>query len=679
MRLLSSLTDLWLAQRAHLIGWVPVCFGCGIGAYFAAPVEPSRTTYIVLSLLALSAAIVAVRCGAIARPLLLGLALLAAGVLAAGYRSHATAAPVLGFRYYGPVEGRIVTIDRSGSDAVRLLLDRVRLDRMSPERTPIKVRISLHGDDPDVALHVGDRVMTTAHLSPPSGPAEPGGFDFRRLAWFQQLGAVGYTRNPVLRAGAPEPESLWLNTLRARISRDIREDIPGDEGGFAAAIMTGDRSGLSTPARDAMRASNLFHLISISGMHMGMLAGFVFGVVRYGAALIPPLALRVSSRKLAALVALPAAAFYLALAGRAIPTERAFIMVAVMLVAVLFDRRALTMRSVAIAAMIVLVLRPESLLNPGFQMSFSAVVALVFAFSHMNGTHRPRPMWQRVLMPVVMLCFSSLVAGSATAPYAAAHFNRVAHYGVLANLFAVPVMGLIVMPGAVILAVLGPLGLGGPALWMIETGSSWILSVAGTVSALDGAVTRVVKPGPWVLPILTLAGCFFVLWQGQTKWVAAVPATAAALMWSGAERPAVLVADSGGLIGVLSADGRALSRERGHGFVAEVWLENDGVALDQAEAADLPGLQAQGRRISAQVGTATVMQISGVTEMRALADCAGADILILNVEDERQRDCTVYDIRRLRQTGALAITPGATGVTITTASELSGDRLWTRR
>ncbi len=203
--------------------------------------------------------------------------------------------------------------------------------------------------------------------------------------------------------------------------------IPGDAGGLAAAVMTGDRSGLSQEANDAMRASNLYHLVSISGTHMAMLVAFVFGFIRYGVALVPPLALRVSAKKIAAVVALPIAAAYLVLAGRDMATERAFVMVAAMLVAILLDRQAITLRSVAIAAFIVLGLRPEALVNPGFQMSFAASVALVAAF----GALRVAPALARRgwVGAVGLLLFSSLVAGLATAPFAAAHFNRVAHLG----------------------------------------------------------------------------------------------------------------------------------------------------------------------------------------------------------------------------------------------------------
>jgi competence protein ComEC len=335
--------------------------------------------------------------------------------------------------------------------------------------------------------------MLTGHLAPPSEPAEPGDFDFRRMAWFESLGAVGWTRTPVLTADAPQG-GLRLHRLRSHQSGWVRARMEGDAGGLAAAVTTGDRSGLSQAATQSLRDSGLYHLVSISGMHMGLLVAFVFTLVRTGIALAPPLALRVPGKKVAALAALPAAAFYLALPGRDVATERAFVMVAVMLGAVLLDRRAVTLRSVAIAALIVLALRPESLVNPGFQMSFAAVTALTFVFGGpFSGRLAGRWRWAT---PVLVLVLSSLVAGLATAPYAGAHFNRFAAYGLVANLLAVPAMGLLVMPGAVLLALGGPLGLTQPALLMVELGCRWILVVGEIVAGLDGAAWGVpTRPG----------------------------------------------------------------------------------------------------------------------------------------------------------------------------------------
>lgn len=675
MRLVKAIGDNWLAQRGHLFGWVPVGLSIGIGAYFGLRFEPQTTMYVWLLAVAVVAVAGIVIAGAIGRPLWLFVLMIVTGVGLSGARAHLVAEPILTFRYYGPIEGRVIEVDRSASNAVRITLDHVRLDRMSPLRTPAHVRVSLHGDQQWLSPEPGMTVMLTGHLSPPSGPAEPGGFDFRRMAWFERLGAVGYTRTPVLLI-APATDGVALARFRAQVSLGVQDRIEGDPGGFAAAIMTGDRSGLSPEASEAMRVANLYHLVSISGMHMGMLAAFVFGVVRYGVALVPRVALRLSSRKVAALVALPIAAAYLALAGRAIPTERAFIMVAVMLVAILLDRRALSIRSVAIAALIVLVLRPESLLNPGFQMSFSAVVALVFAFGNVPALDRGRVWYVRLVWPAIMLLFSSLVAGTATAPYAAAHFNRVAHYGLLANLLAVPVMGFVVMPGAVMAAVLAPFGLEAPALWLVEQGSAWILWVAQTVAGWDGASSTLPQPPGIVLPLLTLGACFVVLWQGRTRLAGVVPVAAALVLWMGADRPKLLVADSGALLGLLTVDGRALSKPRGDGFVASVWLENDGAPVLQETAFARPGFDQAERRTWTSVAGLDILHVTGTRARDAIVGCDGADILIANTEIEDTRPCEVYDINRLRQTGALAIWDDPEGPRLVTAREQTGWRIW---
>lgn len=518
----------WEAQRGHLFAWVPVCLALGIGGYFSLRFEPSLVILWSVAFAALCLAGLAWRGRAFGTPVAIAICLILLGFVLAAVRAHSLSGPVMGWRYYGSIEGRVVAMDRSASDAVRLTLDMVQLDDVRPSRTPLRVRISLHGDASyGVTALPGMRVMTTGHLSPPGGPVEPGGFDFKRHAWFGQLGAVGYTRVPLVALQAPETGgwSLGIFKLRMAISARVQQALPGDVGGFAAAVTTGDRSALSKEALTDLRASNTAHLIAISGLHMGLLSGFVFGLLRVIFALIPPLALRIAARKWAAGGALVVAAVYLALSGGNVSTERAFVMVAVALTAVMLDRRAISLRAVAIAAVIVLVLRPEALLGPGFQMSFAATTALVAVFGWMRDAQiRIGPAW---IQPVVGVVLSSAVAGLATAPIGAAHFNAIAHYGLIANLLSVPLMGLLVIPAAVLAAVLSPLGLDGIGLWLMGLGLQWILAVADWVAGLEGARGFVVGPGPLVLPLLAAGGCMIVIWHGRTRWIGAAPMAAA--------------------------------------------------------------------------------------------------------------------------------------------------------
>ena len=649
------------AQRGHLFPWVPVAYGTGIGLYFLLPFEPSVAAACGALVLSVILGAMALRLRAEVAPLIwLVAAALLGGAVATARTAH-VAGPVLGFRYYGPVEGRVIGIDRSASDAVRLTLDRVVLFRVDPADTPLKVRISLHGDQRWLVVRPGQRVAATAHLSAPGGPVEPGGFDFRRHTWFLGLGGVGYTRVPVLEMAPPEPGAGALFAARMALADRVRAGLPGDAGAFAAAVTTGDRSGMGQGVIDDLRASNLAHLLAISGLHMGLLAGFVFGSVRLGLAAVPWVALRAPIHKIAAVVALVAAAGYLALSGGSIATERAFVMVAVALVALLFDRRALSLRAVALAGLIVLTLRPEALLGPGFQMSFAATIALVAVFAALRSTGRSR--WYAPLLAVVI---SSAVAGAATAPIGAAHFNQIARLGLIANLTSVPMMGVLVMPAAVVAACLMPFGAEGPALWVMGLGLEWILWVAEAVAARPEALDFVAAPPGWVLPVLSLGGLLLCLWQGRVRWAGALPVVVALWAWHGVDRPDVLVAEDGGLIGVMTAEGRALSRRRGAGFVAQVWLENDGDPVPQEVAADRWALVPEG----------LARHVTGKKRVADLTGCDGAALLVANARAPDLPDCRVMDAPALRATGAVSITFRPEGWKIDTVAAHAGTRPW---
>ncbi len=667
--------------RGSLFPFAPVALGLGVGTYFALPAEPGLPALLGLALVALGLGALGLRGPEALRPLLLAAALVCAGLVLAAWRAQSVAAPVLGWHRYGAIEGRIVVVDRSVSDAVRLTLDQVVLPGMDPARVPERVRVSVHGPL-DLDPVAGTRVMLTGHLGPPGGPVEPGGFDFRRLAWFERLGAVGYTRSPVLALDDPAPgPALALTRLRQRIAAGIRARLPGETGGFVAAILTGDRSGVGLDTTEDLRRSNLAHLLAISGLHMGLLTGVVYGALRAALALVPLLALRLPIRKIAAPGALAAAAGYLALSGGNVATQRAFVMAAAMLGAVLADRRALSMRSVALAALILLAWRPEALLSVGFHMSFAATIALVAVFRGLRdlrrgeGRGRP-PRWRRLLAPVASAALCSLVAGIATAPYAAAQFHRLVEYGLLANLLSVPLMGVLVMPAAVLAAVLWPVGLQGIGLELMALGTRWILGVADRVGNWEGAVTMIVAPPGWVIPALSLGGLWLVLWPGRTRLAGAAVVALALVLWGQAPRPALLIDGAGGLVGLMGPQGRALSRARGAGFVAGEWLEADGDAAPQAVAAARAGFGPVEGGVRFVFAGEVWLHLSGQRGLAALAGhCRGGVRIVI---DQRVATppggCRVLDATALGRSGAWAIRADGQRVT---AREVAGDRPWT--
>lgn len=645
-----------LNQRGRLFALAPVFLALGIGAYFSLRVEPPEYWLWISGFVAALQGLAARRAGAIWGPMIWAGALIALGFAVAGARAHRMHTPVLDWRYYGPIEGRVVAMDRSASDALRLTLDRVVLSRVAPDDTPKRVRVALHGQQGFVQIEPGMTVILTGHLNGPGGPVEPGGFDFQRHAWFLRLGAVGYTRTPVLSLHPPGRD-VWVFRARMALADRIRQVLPDARGAFAAAVLTGDRSGMGQDTLQALRQSNLAHLLAISGLHMGLLAGFVFATLRFGLAAVPRVSLRIPAKQLAAFVALIVAAGYLALSGGNVATERAFVMVAVALGAVMVRRRALSLRAVAFAALIVLLWQPEALLGPGFQMSFAATTALVLVFGWMRDTDRKiGPRWAQ---PVVAVVISSGVAGAATAPIAAAHFNIIAQYGLVANLLSVPLMGIVVIPAGVLAILLMPLGLEGIGLWIMGQGLNWILGVAHRVSDLEGAVRPVISPMPWVLPLLALGSLWWWIWQGRSRWAGAFACVAALVLWNMTKRPHILIAENGGLVGVMTPDGRSLSRPRGSGFVAQIWLENDGDGLDRSGAAALWRKNA-------------VVHVTGKKASTAMTDCAPGQIVVSNAKLP-PLPCDSFDTERLRQTGSVAILQNGE---VKTARAVAGRRLW---
>jgi competence protein ComEC len=332
-------------------------------------------------------------------------------------------------------------------------------------------------------------------------------------------------------------------------------------------------------------------------------------------------------------------------------------MVSLLLGSVLLDRRVLTLRSVALAALILLIWQPESLLAPGFQLSFAATIALIAGYAPAERFLRDKGLsgW---LVPVAMMVVTSGMAGLATAPFSAATFNQMTAYGLLANLLTVPVMSVLMGAGAVA-ALLAPVGLAAPALVVMGWAAQWILGVAHWIAGLNGAITPVPQPGPWVIPLITLGALWALIWQGRARLLGMVPLALAFGLWVTAERPALLISSDGVLAGVLGPQGRALSASRGAGFSAESWLADDGDLALQGEAATRAGFLGEKTQRAFQINGLRGVVLSGKEAGGNVATaCAVADIVVLPARfgpaPLRPKGCTVIDATLLRQSGALA-------------------------
>ncbi len=488
------------AEAGRWFLWLPVLFAAGILTYFALHDEPDPRIAVALVLAAVGLCLTL-------RHAALGLALggaclaFALGFATAKLRTEMARAPVLAEELrYVPVTGFVEAFEHRAGRRARLTLRVISLGDLDAATRPFRIRVSTTAKQ---GPRTGEAVALRATLRPPPQPVEPGGFDFGRKAWFARLGAAGYATSkidPLEGARAPPWDlRVWaaIDSLRAHVNRRITESLPGATGGIAVALITGERGGIPQEVTAAMRDSGLAHVLAISGLHMVIMAGTVFWLVRALLALFPGLALRYAIKKWAAVTALLAAAFYLVLSGAAVPTIRAWIMMSIFLIAVILDRPAITMRNVALSALAILIVAPQSLFDPSFEMSFAAVIGLVALYEWLSTRTRHRlfdvsPLWRGLRWSGALVfgaAVTTLVAGTAVAPFALYHFHRMTHFGLVANMIAAPLVSLLIMPMALLALIAMPFGLEAWPLHAMGFGIELMVMTAQRVASWPGAVS----------------------------------------------------------------------------------------------------------------------------------------------------------------------------------------------
>ncbi|MBL24629.1 MAG: metal-binding protein [Rhodospirillaceae bacterium] len=624
-------------DRQRLILWAPVAFATGIASYFALTVEPPLWTGVSL-VGACGGLLWCVRKKGRLALLATGLLLASLGLLHASWKAHISTAPVLEKRL-GAVElsGRIVTIEDFAKRR-RILLDRVKIARLAEEYYPARVRLRILPEKPGSrALEIGEHVTLRAILMPPAAPAMPGGFDFQRKAWFEQIGAVGFAiSRPSARSRGPgDSFSIKLQRLRRAIALQIKNSVAGETGAVIAALIVGDRSALTEETLQNLRDAGLAHLLAISGLHIGLVAATIFFAVRLGLALISHCALHWPIKKISAVAALLGSFVYLLIAGATVPTQRAFLTTGLVLVAILADRRAISLRLVAAAAMLVLLLRPESLLSPSFQMSFAAVIALV-AFYESLGPD----LWQRLgegrwtsklTLYFVGLALTTVIASFATGLIALHHFGRLPHFGLLGNLLAVPLTAFWIMPWAVLGVILMPFGLTSVALVPMGWGVDLVIAIAGTIAGWPQAVSLLPLMPTTGLIGVTIGGLWICLWTGRKRWLGCLGILAGLVIMNWTQKPDILISASGKLIAVrLPNNELAVSSLRREKFTAKIWSQALGVGRTSKLSAAAP-------EIVRCDGLACLIRTNGhkialIKDERAFVDeCGRQQILIATV------------------------------------------------
>ncbi|AMA58410.1 ComEC/Rec2 family competence protein [Bradyrhizobium sp. CCGE-LA001] len=672
------------AGPGRLLPWVPVAFGGGIALYFAADHEPVLWV-VAATAAALMLGAVLLRRSRLFAPAIM-IAALAAGFAIATWKTARVAHPVLAKPLYsvslsGFVEARDI---RERTD--RFVL---RVTAMEAQRSDVKlerVRLSVRKG---TAPEVGSFVQLKARLMPPISPVRPGSYDFSRDMYFQGIGASGFVMGTIAASMPPEAGGLrlryaaFMQGLRDAIDARIRATLEGDNRAIATALLTGRRDAISAPVNDAMFVSGLGHVLSISGYHMAVVAGVVFFAVRALLALIPGLAAGFAIKKWSAAAALVAAAFYLLLSGAEVATQRSFFMTAVVLIAVMVDRRAITFRTLAVAALIVLAVAPEALVHPSFQMSFAATLGLValvqigmpnlFASPEHSATARVALWGGR---EIAMLFLASLIAGLATTPYAAFHFHRVTPYGVLANLGAMPVVSALVMPAGLLGLIAAPFGLDGVFWWLMGIGIDWMVAVSRWVAALPGAVGRIPAFGIAPLMAASLGIIMMGLLRTPLRWSGGLVLLVSLTWGLSVRQPDILIAGDGTSVAVRGKDGQLhVIRASKDSFLLKEWLAADADPRDAATNSLADGVScdetgcvtplADGRLV------ALSLRVDGLAD-----DCSRAALVVTARPAPSGCAAMVVDRPRLASQGALALTQRGDGFSVQTVRARGTSRPW---
>lgn len=581
------------AQAERWALWTPVAFGGGCGLYFGLRFEPGAWAVWTAALAAVVVALGVRRTRR--RGLFIATALLAMFVLgfaAAELRARRASAPIapagLGAR---TVEAWVIDNANNTAGKARVLLAPVWIDGLAPRATPIRMRLTLRGAPPAP----GTAIRVLALINPPPAPASPGSYDFARDAYFQGVGAVGLALGDPETVDEPEPPfrlrwNMAVNAWRWRLAQKIVERIGDRYGGIVVSMTTGHQAWIRDEDLQSFRDSGLAHLLSISGVHMAIVGGFVFFLTRLLVAAWPWLALRVPGKKVAAGVGIAAIWAYLVVSGAPAPAERSAVTAMVAFGAILLDRRAISFNSLAVAAFFVLVRHPEQIVQPGFQMSFTATAALV-ALAEV-WPHRTREIsapWPIVMIQklkswVIAGVMVSLVAGSATGPFAIQHFNRTANYGLLANAIESPISSFVTMPMLALGAGLeAALGWGKPFLTVAGWGVHATLAISDWVARLPGAIVVVPSAPAAALPVSFLGLLFVCLWRGRLRWLG-VPLAAAVLVWPRPEPPLVWIASDGTNAVVRDGKQAVVLRPDAKAFAVDLWSKRKGLTPEDAQS-----------------------------------------------------------------------------------------------
>jgi len=681
LRILAAVERMLDAERDQVALWLPVALGGGIAAWFVLDDAAGWTAWLFAMAALVTASALFPLGSRLRRTLLIGAIAGAVGCGAIWTRAIWVAAPVLTRPTVATFSATVERIEvQSAKDRARLTLLPVDAPALPP-----RVRVTVDALAKTEALIAGDRVRLRARLVGPPGASVPGGFDFSRVAWFQGLGATGKAIGTIERIGGTAARSPGL---RERLSAHIRSRLAGSPGGIASAFATGDRGGIDQADEDAMRASGLTHLLSVSGLHVTAVVGAAIFLSLRMLALSSTLALRLPLLIISAMIGALAGIGYTLLTGAEVPTVRSCVAAVLVLIGIALGREAFTLRLVATGAIVVLMLWPEALIGPSFQLSFAAITSIVAL--HETPVMRrlaakgDEGFSGRAGRAILGLLVTGIVVELALAPIALFHFHKSGLYGALANIVAIPLTTFVIMPFEALALLFDTVGLGAPFWWVTGASLELLLWIARTVAAVPGAQAALASVPMPAFALIVVGGLWLMLWRTNMRLFALCPAIAGVVWALLTPPPDLLVTGDGMHMAVRGKDGTLSTlRPRAGDYVRSVMAERSGMIGDIGDLDALPGADCSPDMCRVRMERGGRDWTVLATRSRYLlppgqlrTECAGADIV---VSDRRlppwcRPRWFKADRNFLNETGGLAITLASGKVETVAQSE--GSHPW---
>ncbi|CAK8163082.1 competence protein ComEC [Candidatus Xenohaliotis californiensis] len=509
----------------NTIPLIAISIAAGACTYFTLPTEPNKT--IILYLIAI------IIFGLVVRPygskISICLITFSIEIIIATFRTQYIATNNIIHKkiFISDCYAKISNIDHYHNHKKIIIKIINNTDPKIPKRARITIRQKIE------QLKIGDTIKASIMLLPPQPNNYPGSYNFRMFAYFSGIGAVGYTTNTPTRIDYNKHSSI-VNQLREKISNHLHATMPKETAAIASTLVVGKKSRVDHKTKEVINKAGLSHLLAISGLHMAMISTFSFYCIRTIMSFSIFLSVTCNTKKFSALLSAIISLIYLALSGNSISAQRAFTVSLLFYIAIIFDRCSNGKNSTMLSAIVILLITPESLLHPSFQLSFAAVCAILTTHNILSNYTK------NIFIKPIKTLINSTTITIATAPYLIYHFNQISISGIFANILAIPLTSFVIMPAVMSTVLLGWFSvLSNTTAYIAHISIMMLIKIAKYNSGWG--IIKLPDMPTSSMTIASIAIIWIFITNKLNKIYAIIPFITAILLWINNEKPDILL------------------------------------------------------------------------------------------------------------------------------------------